>query len=112
MLPMVTRRMTCPGSCKQLTQNIILRARQVGALSAARDFYEAAYFTAREEDEILTSISFVAKKGGYAYEKQKRKIGELRYRQLAGVLLSMDDGVCSSSIKVALTNLSRHTGLL
>ena len=28
---------------------------------AARDFYEAAYFTAREEDEILTSISYLIK---------------------------------------------------
>lgn len=71
---------------------------------AARDFYEAAYFTAREEDEILTSISFVAKRGGYAYEKQKRKIGDYA-TAAAGVLLSMDDGVCSSA-SIALTNLS------
>ena len=71
---------------------------------AARDFYEAAYFTAREEDEILTSISFVATRGGYAYEKQKRKIGDYA-TAAAGVLLSMDDGVCSSA-SIALTNLS------
>ena len=71
---------------------------------AARDFYEAAYFTAREEDEILTSISFVANRGGYAYEKQKRKIGDYA-TAAAGVLLSMDDGVCSSA-SIALTNLS------
>ena len=71
---------------------------------AARDFYEAAYFTAREEDEILTSISFVANKGGYAYEKQKRKIGDYA-TAAAGVLLFIDDGVCSSA-SIALTNLS------
>ena len=71
---------------------------------AARDFYEAAYFTAREEDEILTSISFVANRGGYAYEKQKRKIGDYA-TAAAGVLLSMDDGVCSLA-SIALTNLS------
>ena len=71
---------------------------------AARDFYEAAYFTAREEDEILTSISFVASRGGYAYEKQKRKIGDYA-TAAAGVLLTMDDGVCSSA-SIALTNLS------
>ena len=71
---------------------------------AARDFYEAAYFTAREDDEILMSISFVAKSGGYAYEKQKRKIGDYA-TAAAGVLLSMDDGVCSSA-SIALTNLS------
>ena len=71
---------------------------------AARDFYEAAYFTAREEDEILTSISFVANRGGYAYEKQKRKIGDYA-TAAAGVLLSIDDGVCISA-SIALTNLS------
>ena len=71
---------------------------------AARDFYEAAYFTAREEDEILTSISFVANRGGYAYEKQKRKIGDYA-TAAAGVLMSIDDGVCSSA-SIALTNLS------
>ena len=36
----------------------------------AREFYEGAYFTAREDDEILVSISFNAPIGGYAYEKQ------------------------------------------
>ncbi|MFN5825717.1 MAG: FAD binding domain-containing protein, partial [Rhodobacterales bacterium] len=43
---------------------------------AARDFYHSAYVTAREDGEILTQISFAAPKGGYAYEKQKRKIGD------------------------------------
>jgi hypothetical protein len=42
----------------------------------ARDFYEGAYFTSREDDEILISISFESPSGGYAYEKQKRKIVE------------------------------------
>ena len=42
----------------------------------ARDFYEGAYFTARDDDEILISISFEVPSGGYAYEKQKRKIGD------------------------------------
>ena len=35
---------------------------------AARDYYEAAYVTAREEDEVLTAISFDAPSGGYSYE--------------------------------------------
>ena len=43
---------------------------------AARTFYEAAYMTAREDDEVLTEISFDAHAAGYAYEKQKRKIGD------------------------------------
>ena len=71
---------------------------------AARDFYEAAYFTAREDDEILTGISFTASGGGYAYEKQKRKIGDYA-TAAAGVLLTMEGGSCTAA-SVALTNLS------
>jgi len=71
---------------------------------SARDFYEAAYFTAREDDEILTGVSFAATGGGYAYEKQKRKIGDYA-TAAAGVLLTMDGGSCASA-SVALTNLS------
>lgn len=70
----------------------------------ARDFYEAAYFTAREEDEILTSISFESGGGGYAYEKQKRKIGDYA-TAAAGVLVKISDGKCSAA-SIALTNLA------
>ncbi len=70
----------------------------------AREFYEGAYFTAREDDEILVSISFNSPIGGYAYEKQKRKIGDYA-TAAAGVILSVDNGVCSSA-SIALTNLS------
>lgn len=70
---------------------------------AARDFYEAAYFTAREEEEILTAISFTATSGGYAYEKQKRKIGDYA-TAAAAVLISKDGGQCSAA-SIALTNL-------
>ena len=70
----------------------------------AREFYEAAYFTAREDEEILTAVSFNAPSGGYAYEKQKRKIGDYA-TAAAGVLISMEAGKCSAA-SVALTNLS------
>ena len=70
----------------------------------AREFYEAAYFTAREDEEILTSISFLVPNGGYAYEKQKRKIGDYA-TAAAGVLINIDNNVCSS-VSIALTNLS------
>ena len=70
----------------------------------AREFYEAAYFTAREDDEILTSITFDASSGGYAYEKQKRKIGDYA-TAAAGVLISKDGGKCSAA-SIALTNLA------
>lgn len=70
----------------------------------AREFYEAAYFTAREDEEILTSISFPVPNGGYAYEKQKRKIGDYA-TAAAGVLINIDNNICSS-VSIALTNLS------
>lgn len=71
---------------------------------AAREFYEAAYFTAREDEEILTSISFSATSGGHAYEKQKRKIGDYA-TAAAAVLISKDGGTCASA-SIALTNLA------
>ena len=70
----------------------------------ARDFYEAAYMTAREDNEVLTSVSFAAPSGGYAYEKQKRKIGDYA-TAAAAVQLSKGDGLCSGA-SVAMTNLS------
>lgn len=70
----------------------------------ARDFYEAAYFTEREEDEILTSISFAATSGGHAYEKQKRKIGD--YATAAAAVLVTKDGAKCSAASIALTNLA------
>ena len=71
---------------------------------AARDFYEAAYFTARGDDELLVSVRFAAPKGGYAYEKQKRKIGDYA-TAAAAVLIEKDGGRCSSA-SIAMTNLS------
>jgi carbon-monoxide dehydrogenase medium subunit len=70
----------------------------------ARDFYEAAYFTSREDDEILTMITFDAPKGGYAYEKQKRKIGDYA-TAAAGVIINVENKKCLSA-SIALTNLS------
>ena len=67
---------------------------------AARDFYEAAYFTAREDGEILTAITIpVPAMAGYAYEKQKRKIGD--YATAAAAVL-LGGGQAS----IAMTNLS------
>ena len=67
----------------------------------AREFYEAAYFTAREDDEILTAVSFAATSGGYAYEKQKRKIGDYA-TAAAAVTLTVAQGRCDSA-SIALT---------
>lgn len=68
---------------------------------AARDFYEAAYFTAREDEEILTRISIpVPGNGvGQAYVKQKRKIGD--YATAAAAVM-----VGNGQASVAMTNLA------
>lgn len=71
---------------------------------AAREFYEAAYFTAREDDEILTAVSFKPQPGGHAYEKLKRKIGD--YATAASAVLIAKDGETCTQASIAMTNLS------
>ena len=71
---------------------------------AARDFYEAAYMTERADEEVLTAVSFAAPSGGYAYEKQKRKIGDYATAASA-VQITKDGGTCASA-SIAMTNLS------
>ena len=75
-------------------------ARSVGA----RAYYEAAYMTDREDDEVLVSISFAAPSGGFAYEKQKRKIGD--YATAAAAVQITKDGGKVAFASVAMTNLS------
>lgn len=70
----------------------------------ARDFYEAAYMTDRDDAEILTQISLNATRGGYAYEKQKRKIGDYATAACA-VLIDAENGLVSSAA-ISMTNLS------
>ena len=71
---------------------------------AARDFYEAAYMTARDDEEVLTAVTIPLPKGGYAYEKQKRKIGDYA-TAAAAVQIVKDDSTCAAA-SVAMTNLS------
>lgn len=71
---------------------------------AARAFYEAAYMTDRDDAEVLTAVSFAAPSGGYAYEKQKRKIGDYA-TAAAAVLITKEGGNCTSA-SIAMTNLS------
>ena len=72
----------------------------------AREFYEAAYFTAREDEEILTKviIPVPAAGTGQAYEKQKRKIGDYA-TAAAGVMIQTEGGVCTAA-SIAMTNLA------
>jgi len=71
---------------------------------AARDFYQSAYVTSRDDGEILTQISFTAPTGGYAYEKQKRKIGDYATAACAVQLTKAGGKVTAAAI--AMTNLS------
>ncbi len=73
---------------------------------AAREFYQAAFVTARSDDEILSRIRIPvpAAGHGHAYEKLKRKIGDYA-TAAAAVLLTVSGGRCDSA-SVAMTNLS------
>ena len=73
---------------------------------AARAYYEAAFFTARQEGEILTAIRIATPPAGHgaAYVKQKRKIGDYA-TAAAAVVLTMDGGTCASC-SIGLTNVA------
>jgi len=71
---------------------------------AARQFYQGAYSTERAEDEILVAIEMARPVGGYAYEKQKRKIGD--YATAAAAVLMTGSGGKVTAASVAMTNLS------
>ncbi|MEP5633601.1 MAG: xanthine dehydrogenase family protein subunit M [Tateyamaria sp.] len=71
---------------------------------SARDFYEGAFVTDREDDEVLTSASFPLPKGGHAYEKQKRKIGD--YATAAAAVQIVKEGGKCTFASIAMTNLS------
>lgn len=71
---------------------------------AARDFYHGLYATERAEDEILTRITVPVAAGGYAYEKQKRKIGD--YATAAAAVMLTKAGGKVAGASVAMTNLS------
>lgn len=71
---------------------------------AARDFYEAAYMTEREDEEVLTAVTIPMPSGGYAYEKQKRKIGD--YATAAAAVQIVKEGGTCTSASIAMTNLS------
>ena len=82
-----------------------LRRRNGEREVAAREFYRGVYSTALQLDEILVSISIPmsAEGQGYAYEKQKRKVGDYA-TAAAAVMLKMSGGVCASAA-IALTNV-------
>ncbi|MGH1414925.1 MAG: FAD binding domain-containing protein [Pelagimonas sp.] len=93
-----------PGLMQCLDAQINLIGPEGERSVAARDYYEAAYMTAREDDEVLVSVEFNAPIGGFAYEKQKRKIGDYA-TAAAAVQISKSDGKVATA-SIAMTNLS------
>ena len=93
-----------PGLMQCLDAEFILVGPDGERFVKARDFYEAAYMTARTDDEILVSVRFAPPQGGSAYVKQKRKIGDYA-TAAAAVILRKDQGACVGA-SIAMTNLS------
>ncbi|MEM9224751.1 MAG: xanthine dehydrogenase family protein subunit M [Pseudomonadota bacterium] len=71
----------------------------------ARDFYEAAYFTALQTGELITAVKIPcpAAGHGYAYTKLKRKVGDYA-TAAAAVVLEMTGGTVRDC-SIALTNV-------
>ena len=93
-----------PGLMQCLDAAFTLRGPNGVRQVQAREFYEAAYATSRADDEILVSVSFLETPGGYAYEKQKRKIGDYATAACAAIVVK-NGGVCSEA-SIAMTNLA------
>jgi len=95
-----------PALMQALDASYVLTGPSGGREVKARDFYEAAYFTALAEGEVLTAIRIVTPPPGHgwAYEKQKRKIGDYA-TAAAAVLLTLEGGTCTAA-SIALTNVA------
>lgn len=93
-----------PGLMQCLDATFVLHGPDGSREVPAREFYEAAYTTAREDEEILSAIRIARHAKGYAYEKLKRKIGDYA-TAAAAVLIEKRDGVVASA-SIAMTNLS------
>lgn len=95
-----------PGIMMCLDADYVLQGASGERTVKARGFYQAAYFTEMEDGEILTAvrIPLPAAGHGYAYEKQKRKIGDYA-TAAAAVVLSMSGGQCSAA-SIGLTNVA------
>ena len=93
-----------PGLMQCLDATFTLTGPEGSRDVAARDFYHGLYSTDRADDEILTRITIPVAAGGYAYEKQKRKIGD--YATAAAAVLLTRQGGSVASASIAMTNLS------
>ena len=93
-----------PGLMQCLNATLTLVGPEGTREVSARDFYEGAFVTDREDDEVLTSVSFPLPKGGHSYEKQKRKIGD--YATAAAAVQIIKEGGKCTFASIAMTNLS------
>ena len=93
-----------PGLMLCLDAQFVLAGPSGSRTVAARGFYQGAYATGRAEDEILVAIEMARPTGGYAYEKQKRKIGD--YATAAAAVQMAASGGKVTQASVAMTNLS------
>ena len=95
-----------PGIMMCLDADYVLQGASGERAVKARGFYQAAYFTEMEDGEILTAvrIPLPAAGHGYAYEKQKRKIGDYA-TAAAAVVLNMSGGQCRAA-SFGLTNVA------
>ena len=95
-----------PGLMQCLDATYVLESTSGSREVKARDFYSAAYFTALEPGELITSIKFTAPPEGcgYAYTKLKRKVGDYA-TAAAAVILGLSDGEVKVA-SIALTNVA------
>ena len=93
-----------PGLMMCLDARFVLAGPGCTRTVPARGFYQGAYATGRAEDEILVAVEMARPVGGYAYEKQKRKIGD--YATAAAAVQMAGAGGVVTQASVAMTNLS------
>ncbi|WP_420413635.1 FAD binding domain-containing protein [Roseibium sp.] len=95
-----------PALMQCLNASYVLTGPEGNREVAARDFYEAAYFTALAPEEILTAVRIPTPPSGhgFAYEKLKRKVGD--YATAAAAVVLTMDGNTVSSCSIALTNVA------
>jgi aerobic carbon-monoxide dehydrogenase medium subunit len=92
-----------PGLLQCLDASYTLVGPEGSRSIAARGFYDAAYTTAREDDELLTRIEFAAPTGGHAFMKQKRQLED--YATAACAVQLDRRGEACARAAIAMTNV-------
>ncbi|MTH95556.1 xanthine dehydrogenase family protein subunit M [Roseibium sp. RKSG952] len=95
-----------PGLMQCLDASYVLTGPDGEREVKARDFYEAAYFTALAPEELLSAVKVPVPPAGhgYAYEKLKRKVGD--YATAAAAVILTMSGTTVETCSVALTNVA------